>query len=828
VILGFGNNVQGALAANITASQTVIPVFPGTGSIFAATLTYDPIIPSGISGSVPIYSKITIADQQETTFEICHLISVSGDNLTVIRGMEGTTAKGWALNSIVANFATRGSENRLVQIEEIQRGFYLSSAATGTANGLVISLPSTLGENSVSAATANFHAPVLITPAATNTGSVTISASVGLLAFPTNAPLLKGNGSQFAAGDIQAGIPFMAVWSESAQSWYQANVPDLSAYATKLNVQSGALSYAVDSGTANAYVCAFTPALVSRSEAAPLRFKVNVTNTGASTINDGLGVVALVGGSNLPLQGGELFATGDAWVQWNSSIGGGSYVLLFCTGAPEQMAPATQSLHAVNAGQIQTEALAYAADTGTANTYVCAFTPAITALKDGLTLKFKAATANTGASVFSPNGLAGLQILGGGYAALQGGEIIAGSEVSLQYNSTVGGGCWVIIASSGGAFPVAPATQSRQAINAGQFQAGTLAFATDTGTVNTYVCAFTPAITTRAEGQVLRFKVKTANNGASTINDGLGVVQLAGAAHAALQGGELIANGDAWIQWNSSVGSGSYILLFCTGAAEQIAAAMRSQQALQFGQVSGIAGQVRNLRISVSTASATASMSADEVIVETGLGGLRYCISSFSNTIGLATTGPGGMDVGSAPANGYVALYVIYNPTTLSAVLLATNATSTAATSVYTGANMPSGYTASGLVSVLPTNGSGQFKVIYQNDRSIGIVPVQVFSGVSGGLVLSPVPLSSAVPLNAVRASGGMTNSSTAVSNCGITINSTTTSIGSQNVSGTVSAGGALNGNYSIDIATPQTLYVSTSNTAGSPTFTASIVGYSI
>src|SRR5881396_3817233 len=61
-------------------------------------------------------------------------------------------------------------------------------------------------------------------------------------------------------------------------------------------------------------------------------------------------------------------------------------------------------------------------------------------------------------------------------------------------------------------------------------------FAIATGTANTYVCAFTPAIIARAEGQVLKFKVKTSNAGASTFNDGLGVVALVGGAQAALQG----------------------------------------------------------------------------------------------------------------------------------------------------------------------------------------------------------------------------------------------------------------------------------------------------
>ena len=142
-------------------------------------------------------------------------------------------------------------------------------------------------------------------------------------------------------------------------------------------VQAGAFSFATDTGTANTYICNFTPAITARSESAPLRFKVKTANNGACTINDGLGAVGLVGGAHLALQGGELFANGDAWIQWNASVG--AYVLLFCTGGAEQVAPASQSAHAVNAGQIQTQALTAFTTAGTAPAFTLSPVPAITA-----------------------------------------------------------------------------------------------------------------------------------------------------------------------------------------------------------------------------------------------------------------------------------------------------------------------------------------------------------------------------------------------------------------------------------------------------------------
>jgi hypothetical protein len=165
-------------------------------------------------------------------------------------------------------------------------------------------------------------------------------------------------------------------------------------------------------------------------------------------------------------------------------------------------------------------------------------------------------------------------------------------------------------------------------------------FAIDTGTANTYVCAFTPAITSRIEGQVLKFKVKTANTGASTLNDGVGVVALVGGAQTALQGGELVANGDAWVQWNTSVGGGSYILLFCTGAAEQVAPATQSQHAMQLGQATGrLLGPPQ---IFTATGTYTPTPGTNSVVVEVQAAGGGGAGSPITNSGQASLGSPGG------------------------------------------------------------------------------------------------------------------------------------------------------------------------------------------
>ncbi|EOU3128503.1 TPA: hypothetical protein ACLH5A_004271, partial [Yersinia enterocolitica] len=138
-------------------------------------------------------------------------------------------------------------------------------------------------------------------------------------------------------------------------------------------------------------------------------------------------------------------------------------------------------------------------------------------------------------------------------------------------------------------------------------------------------------------------------------------------------------------------------------------------------QLTGVVGTSRNAKMSVTAASSTATFTADELIVQTALGGLQYKLSSFSKTINLATTGAGGMDTGTVPANGFVALYAIYNPTTQISALLAVNASSVVAPEVYGGSNIPAGYTASALVSVLPTS-SSQLAPVIQQGRRVSIV----------------------------------------------------------------------------------------------------------
>ncbi|WIJ63366.1 hypothetical protein OI978_21390 [Serratia nevei] len=207
MIIGFGNNVVSSLAADITATQTTIKVMPGAGALFARLLTYDY---ANDSNPLKVYAKITLTDAKETVFEVCHLTAVNNDMLTVVRGQEGTAAKGWSLNDVIANFATRGSENQFVQIEQLQSGHYTSAVAGGTANGLTLALPATFFLNGSTEWA--LKTPILIYPTLNNTGASTLQLTMGGRVMGTY-PLVKGSNTALRAGDIIAKNPFLAVFN---------------------------------------------------------------------------------------------------------------------------------------------------------------------------------------------------------------------------------------------------------------------------------------------------------------------------------------------------------------------------------------------------------------------------------------------------------------------------------------------------------------------------------------------------------------------------------------------------------------------------------------
>ncbi len=160
----------------------------------------------------------------------------------------------------------------------------------------------------------------------------------------------------------------------------------------------------------------------------------------------------------------------------------------------------------------------------------------------------------------------------------------------------------------------------------------------------------------------------------------------------------------------------------------------------------GVVGQSRNLFSNVTSANVSATVTADELVLESALGGFRICLPGFNKTITLSGTGVDGMDTGAAPVSGWVAVYAIYNETTGVSGLLGKNATAGVQTETYTGASMPSGFSHSALVGVYRTTAASIFDRQMIVDRFNHFFGVLV-AGTSGTLVAQSV--AAVAPLNA-------------------------------------------------------------------------------
>jgi hypothetical protein len=211
--------------------------------------------------------------------------------------------------------------------------------------------------------------------------------------------------------------------------------------------------------------------------------------------------------------------------------------------------------------------------------------------------------------------------------------------------------------------------------------------------------------------------------------------------------------------------------------------------------------------MAVPTAAATAAITADEITVETALGGLRYCIPSFSKTINLATTGAGGMNSGAAPASGYVAIYAIYNPTTGVSALLGFDNTST--TAPETAPSLPSGYTASALIAIVQTTAARLIYPCAVLDRRVYFAYQAAVSSVGVVSSLTSVNISAVVPKNAKSISGWAAVGSTAATNAVINIAGSAQGLGFKQIGGSPPTGSAIySGSFTdVPLVAAQTMF---------------------
>jgi hypothetical protein len=230
---------------------------------------------------------------------------------------------------------------------------------------------------------------------------------------------------------------------------------------------------------------------------------------------------------------------------------------------------------------------------------------------------------------------------------------------------------------------------------------------------------------------------------------------------------------------------------------------------------SGIVGSSRNVRMSCVSASPTANLTADEVTVQSALGGGVATLASINKTINLASTGAGGMDTGVAPANGFIGIYLIYNPSISASNLLGVNASSLLP-EIYGGANIPSGYTMSALLAVIPVHTvNNQFATSLTVGRKTLRSNILVASGLSVG-TYTTINATSVVPRNGKKVFGSIYWIQNASAAGGVSVASD--SLGTGAVTGLSSGGTGFGGGcaFLIETTVGSTFYASASNTTAS------------
>ena len=200
----YANNAKTTLASPINATQTTITVAPGTGSLF----------PNPASGQAFMVTLVSAASS--TTYEICLCNGRLGDTLSVIRGQEGTSGTPFLLNDIVGNFDTAGVMDGLVQSVQLQNQYYQFSVASGTANALTATIPSSLTAlpNGMS---------IVIQSAFANTGATTLNLTLGSTATGV-LPILSVNATALIGGEIpSSGYPITLSYSSTYNAWVLTN-----------------------------------------------------------------------------------------------------------------------------------------------------------------------------------------------------------------------------------------------------------------------------------------------------------------------------------------------------------------------------------------------------------------------------------------------------------------------------------------------------------------------------------------------------------------------------------------------------------------------------
>jgi hypothetical protein len=175
----FTNNAASSLQTAINGTATTITVISGKGSLF----------PSPVGGQ---YAYLTLQNVAGTVYEIVKLTARSGDNLTVVRGQEGTTGVPFATGDYIQLRATAAGLSNFAQTNS-GNTFLVSQTFNGSTNF----------NNSISGTTGSFSGALSASSFSGDSTGLTGTAtalSIGGTAATASAP--AGGGSFITSSNI--------------------------------------------------------------------------------------------------------------------------------------------------------------------------------------------------------------------------------------------------------------------------------------------------------------------------------------------------------------------------------------------------------------------------------------------------------------------------------------------------------------------------------------------------------------------------------------------------------------------------------------------------
>jgi hypothetical protein len=204
-VLLASNAATTTLAAPLSPTGTTITVAPGTGQIF----------PSPATGQGFLITLTDIATQVE--HEICLCTARTGDTLIVVRGQEGTLTRSWVTGDVVANLISAGLVNSyVIQPDTLQSNAYTYNVAAGSADAIVLSVPSMLTAltDGMSFSFRALYANTTTVP--------TLELELGSTAT-TPLLIVKGDNLNLLVGDIQPGMILNVVYNTVFNAWVMMN-----------------------------------------------------------------------------------------------------------------------------------------------------------------------------------------------------------------------------------------------------------------------------------------------------------------------------------------------------------------------------------------------------------------------------------------------------------------------------------------------------------------------------------------------------------------------------------------------------------------------------